>query len=321
MIVGERVRLRRAEPADVDFLVSLLTHEEVEPFLAAVRPKQREEMLERIERSLREPEDFGVFLIEVERDGAWHRAGIEEFERVNRRSRIAQLSGLALHPDFRGHGLADEAVRLFQRHLIFELGLHRLQAEVYGFNERAQDRTEGYGFVREGIRRNAYWRNEEWVDGVLYGLVREDLEQVPEERRGLDASTPLGAQVQRCLREETLVWLATASPGGRPLPTLVWFWWDGEAVWHYSRPRTRKLRNIASNPRVSLHFQTDPRGDHVSIVDGVAELARDAPPAHEVPGYLERYRDGIERLGMTPEEYGRTYSVAIRVEIVRVHGL
>jgi hypothetical protein len=25
------------------------------------------------------------------------------------------------------------------------------------------------------VRRKAYWRNEEWVDGVLYGLVAEDL--------------------------------------------------------------------------------------------------------------------------------------------------
>jgi len=26
------------------------------------------------------------------------------------------------------------------------------------------------------VKRKAYWRHEEWVDGVLFGLVREDLE-------------------------------------------------------------------------------------------------------------------------------------------------
>jgi len=35
--------------------------------------------------------------------------------------------------------------------------------------------AERVGFVREGVRRKAYWRNEQWVDGVLYGLVAEDL--------------------------------------------------------------------------------------------------------------------------------------------------
>jgi hypothetical protein len=30
--------------------------------------------------------------------------------------------------------------------------------------------------VREGIKRKAYRRHDEWVDGVLFGLIREDLE-------------------------------------------------------------------------------------------------------------------------------------------------
>ena len=79
------------------------------------------------------------------------------FEVANKRSRIANLGSLAVHPDFRGRRLADEAARLFQRHLIFDLGYHRLQLEIYGFNERAQAHAERAGFVREGVRRKAYW--------------------------------------------------------------------------------------------------------------------------------------------------------------------
>ena len=98
------------------------------------------------------------------------------FEVANRRSRIANLGSLAVHPDFRGRRLADRAAQLFQRHLLFELGYHRLQLEIYGFNERAQHHAERAGFVREGVRRKAYDRHGEWVDSVIYGLVREDLE-------------------------------------------------------------------------------------------------------------------------------------------------
>ena len=97
------------------------------------------------------------------------------FTRVNRRSRIADLGGLAIHPDFRGRRVADEAARQFQRHLLGELGFHRVQMEIYGFNERAMAHAERAGFTREGVRRKAYWRDEEWVDGVLYGLVAEDV--------------------------------------------------------------------------------------------------------------------------------------------------
>jgi RimJ/RimL family protein N-acetyltransferase len=168
------ISIRRATPDDVDFLVSLVTHDDVEPFLAAVRAKDREGVLEEVERSRSEPDAFGVFVIEVDDE----LAGTMHFERTNRRSRIASLGGLAVHPDHRGRRLADVAARMFQRHLLEDLGFHRLQLEIYGFNERAQRHAERAGFTREGVRRKAYWRNGEWVDGILYGLIAEDLAEV-----------------------------------------------------------------------------------------------------------------------------------------------
>ncbi len=165
------VSLRRARLDDADFLLALVTHEQVEPFLAAVGSKTRDEIVADIEHSENEPAAFGVFVVEV--DG--ERAGTIRFTRANERSQIADLGGLAVHPDFRGRQVGDEAARLVQRHLIRELGFHRLQLEVYGFNERAQVHAERSGFVREGVRRRAYRRHGEWVDGVLYGLVAEDL--------------------------------------------------------------------------------------------------------------------------------------------------
>ncbi len=166
------VAIRRAEPGDLDFLVELMTHEEVEPFLAVIRPRDREGVQAEIERSQAEPQEFGRFVIEVDGEPA----GSMGFEVANRRSRIANLGSLAVHPSFRGRRVADEAARLFQRHLLDDVGFHRLQLEIYGFNERAMAHAERAGFIREGVRRKAYWRNEEWVDGVIYGLVQEDLE-------------------------------------------------------------------------------------------------------------------------------------------------
>lgn len=166
------VSLRRADPADLDFVLELTSHQDVDPFLAAVRTRDRAGLLAEIERSQREPETFGRLVIEV--DG--ERAGLVGYELANRRSRIAYLEALAVLPRFRGRGVADTAARMLQRYLIFELGFHRLQLEVYGFNERALRHAERAGYVREGVRRKAYWRDGTWVDGVLFGLVREDLE-------------------------------------------------------------------------------------------------------------------------------------------------
>ena len=122
-------------------------------------------------RSEREPEQFGRFVIEV--DG--ERAGALGFHVANEPNRIARLERLAVHPDFRGRGVADDASRQFQRLLLVELGFHRLELEVYAFNERALAHNERVGFVREGVKRRAYSREGEWVDAVMYALLREDL--------------------------------------------------------------------------------------------------------------------------------------------------
>jgi RimJ/RimL family protein N-acetyltransferase len=166
------ISIRRAEPDDLDFLVELVNHEDVQPYLGGRAPRDPEALAAEIERSADDPTAYGRFLIEL--DGK--RAGMMGFEVTNHRSRIAQLERLAVHPDFRGRRLSDEAARLLQRHLVTDLGYHRLELEIYGFNERAQRHAERAGFVREGVRRNAYWRHGEWIDGVLYALIGEDLE-------------------------------------------------------------------------------------------------------------------------------------------------
>jgi RimJ/RimL family protein N-acetyltransferase len=166
------VDLRRAEPGDVDFLLELVRHEDVEPFLGAVAAADVESIAAEVERSLAEPHDFGRFVIEV--DG--ERAGTCGFEIANRRSAVAHLERLAVHPAFRGRRISSDAARLLQRHLFHDLGYHRLQLEIYGFNERAQLHAERSGYVREGVKRGAYWRHGGWVDGVLYAVIAEEFE-------------------------------------------------------------------------------------------------------------------------------------------------
>ncbi len=167
------VTVRRAIPEDVPFLVGLVTHEDVAPYLAGARATTEEEVAGQVARSLAEPEDYGVMVFAVEGE----RAGTATWERVNRRSEIASVGAFAVDPAFRGRRLGDEAARVLQRHLIREVGLHRLQLEIYAFNERALAHAERAGWVREGVRRKAYRRGDEWVDGVLFGLVAEDLER------------------------------------------------------------------------------------------------------------------------------------------------
>ena len=167
------VTLRPATLHDVPFLAALAADADVQPFLAVSRASTTEAIAERVARSQREPDGFGVLVIETDGEPA----GSMSWGLVNRRSRIAAVSGFAVEPGSRERGVGIAAAKALQRHLFVELGFHRLQMEVYGFNERGLRHAERAGWVREGVRRRAYWRDETWVDGVLFGLVADELEE------------------------------------------------------------------------------------------------------------------------------------------------
>ncbi len=166
------ITLRRATPDDVDWLVELYTDEETEPFLGGRNAHDAASIGAEVERSLHEPQKTGRMIIEA--DG--ERAGAMAFDERSEANRIVHLGGLAVHPAFRGRGVADEAARLLQRYLIFDLGFHRIELACYGFNERAIRHSERVGYVREGVKRQAYLRHGEWQDAVQFALLREDLQ-------------------------------------------------------------------------------------------------------------------------------------------------
>lgn len=129
----------------------------------------------------------------------------------------------------------------------------------------------------------------------------------------IDPSTEKGAKATKWLADDIVAWLVTVAPDGTPVPTPVWFWWDGETLLVFSQPDKPKLRHIAVNPRVALALPLDEVGDLRAVVTGDAAIDDAAPAAFELPGYIDKYRDEIARLGSTPEEFSAAYSVAVRI--------
>lgn len=156
------MRLRPAERADIDQLVALARHPDVAATLATDAAAGLATALD---------DDAGELLV-IEHDDVL--VGGVRWVLVNRRSRIADLRTLMLDPAAQGRGLAVAAVRELAGRLFAARGLHRLEAEVYGFNVPARRVFERAGFVDEGVRRRAYDRNGEWHDGVRFGLLDEE---------------------------------------------------------------------------------------------------------------------------------------------------
>jgi hypothetical protein len=97
------------------------------------------------------------------------------------------------------------------------------------------------------------------------------------------------SNVDRRLHSMREIWVATASPRGRPDAVPVWFWWDGEVAYFTCKAGTVKPRNIAHEPNVVLHNGdgTDP-----IILKGHAERVTDAAEVERVAAaYGEKYVD------------------------------
>ena len=139
----------------------------------------------------------------------------------------------------------------------------------------------------------------------------------------LEIPAKLRSIVKRRLKEEYFVWLTTVGSDLSPQPRPVWFIWEAArgSFLIYSQPHAHKVHHIAEHPNVALHFNTDASGDNdVLVFIGRAEIDPDAPPAHKVRAYMNKYREGVAGLKMTPEEMAREYSVAIRVTPTSVRG-
>jgi PPOX class probable F420-dependent enzyme len=119
------------------------------------------------------------------------------------------------------------------------------------------------------------------------------------------------SNVDRRLRSMREIWIATASPKGRPDAVPVWFWWDGEAAYFTCKAGTVKPRNIAHEPNVVLH-----NGDGADpiILRGRAEPVTERAERERVDAaYREKYVDPHSGTQMTLTDEDAVYRVTPRL--------
>ncbi len=87
----------------------------------------------------------------------------------------AWVIGIILAPEHRGRGVGTEAQRLLAEYLFDTTIVHRLCANTAADNIAEQRALEKCGFRREGVLRQAGFRGGRWRDGVVYALLRDEL--------------------------------------------------------------------------------------------------------------------------------------------------
>ena len=96
----------------------------------------------------------------------WHAKAVPYFN--------AREIGYTLSHDYRGRGIATEAVRLLVRYLFNATHVNRLEIRMDTRNRASEQVAIKSGFQKEGVSRGANFVRGQHVDMSLYALLRQE---------------------------------------------------------------------------------------------------------------------------------------------------
>ncbi|HET8939817.1 MAG TPA: GNAT family protein [Polyangiales bacterium] len=133
-------------------------------------------------RSPKDIEAFRVRSLAQEREGLGmarvieHAAaisGVVSFNHIDLFNRRAEL-GYWIDRTLEGRGICRQACTQLIRHAFEELDLNRISIAAAVENRRSRALAERLGFTFEGVRREAEWLYDRFVDHATYGLLRRE---------------------------------------------------------------------------------------------------------------------------------------------------
>ncbi len=178
MLKGKRIILKAVRRADLAKILEWFNDAEVIQYLTLYLPmteKGEEKWLEDISTT-RKNSDV-VFLMEVVRGKRVTSIGTCGLHRINWKDRDAEF-GIAIgEKKFWSNGYGTEATKLILGYAFNHLNLHRVSSGAYDFNERSIKMHLKIGFREEGRVRQSIFKNGQYRDKVLFGILRGEWEE------------------------------------------------------------------------------------------------------------------------------------------------
>lgn len=100
--------------------------------------------------------------------------GLISLMSINYINRSAELHIMIGNETNRGKGMGSFAVKAMIEHAFNDLNLRRIELGVLESNIIAIKLYEKVGFVHEGVKRKANYKNGEYVSMIIMGLLKEE---------------------------------------------------------------------------------------------------------------------------------------------------
>jgi PPOX class probable F420-dependent enzyme len=111
-------------------------------------------------------------------------------------------------------------------------------------------------------------------------------------------------------------WLTTVAKSGQPVPKLVWFYFDGSALFVYTEPAAAKVRHAKAHPLVSLNLDSDGNGGGIIVIGGRATIDAEGVDCRDDGPYWAKFGAAADQFGLT--ESMADYSTRLRISIDKV---
>jgi diamine N-acetyltransferase len=126
---------------------------------------------------LKRPPHEHPFVIEVREGDKWRPIGNCGFHNLDWRCRSAEVGIMIGEKNYWNRGYGTDAMRLLLKHGFGTLNLNRIYLYVYQNNPRAIRTYEKAGFVHEGVRRQAAYKDGQYIDILMMSVLRSEWQE------------------------------------------------------------------------------------------------------------------------------------------------
>ncbi len=174
MYVAERVRLRRIEKADLPNYVEWLNDAEVRRGLMIFLPLSSVEEEQWFENMLKAPPAERPFAVDAKVGDGWQHIGSCGLFDFQPQAHHAELGIVLGDKNFWDQGYGTDVMNLLLKVGFEVFNLNRIHLRVYGNNPRARHVYEKIGFVHEGSLRQHLYREGQYYDEHVMGILRSE---------------------------------------------------------------------------------------------------------------------------------------------------
>lgn len=169
---GDRVALRELRAADAPSLFAMISPADVSRFISPPPPSVVAfEQFAATAKAQQAAGKLACFAVTLK--GHDTAIGLFQVRSLEPSFKTAEW-GFAIGSSFWGTGVFEDAAALVLSFAFTTIGVHRLEARAAVRNGRGNRALQKVGAVPEGILRQAFFCDGDYVDQMIYGLVEEE---------------------------------------------------------------------------------------------------------------------------------------------------